>query len=65
MYEIFLKKYNEACELYIPKKIIGYNTLKPPWFNDEIKKLIRVKYLSWQAFKSTGIKSVEKKCFLI
>ena len=60
----------ELCKLTIPNKLITVRPLNPPWFNNEIRKIIRKRKrahrhakkvntpTSWQKFRSLRNKSI-------
>ncbi|RNA05155.1 RNA-directed DNA polymerase from mobile element jockey-like, partial [Brachionus plicatilis] len=49
MYEVFLRLYQCACKMYVPKRTAGQNRKKqPPWMNNGIKKLIKENYCLWK-----------------
>ena len=59
-YKIFSKKFDLACELFVPKiNLDKKRKTKPPWLNKELRSIIRVKSNLWHAFVSSGRKSDE------
>ena len=59
-YKIFSKKFDLACELFVPKiNLDKKRKTKPPWLSKELRSLMRVKSNLWHAFVANGRKSEE------
>ena len=57
-YRVFLEKYVEACELFIPKiNAESKRRVRSPWLSKELKLMMRIKNEKWCKFVSGGRKS--------
>ena len=52
MYEVFIAKYNQAVDQFIPKftasPVKQQHKPQPKWFNKEIKECTKLKYKLWK-----------------
>ena len=53
-YRLFVNKYSEACEIYVPRIKESKRRIRPPWLSKELKSMMRSKQVKWCKFVSGG-----------
>ena len=57
-YRLFVNKYSEACEIYVPRIKESKRRIRPPWLSKELKSMMRSKQVKWCKFVSGGRKDI-------
>ena len=53
-YEIFIKKYDEACTNFVPTARPGSKRKSEPWIDNTICEIIRLKHTTWYKMNQNG-----------
>ncbi len=59
-YRMFLDKYMESCERFIPNiNADSKRRVRPPWLSKELRSMMRLKNDKWRKFVSGGRRCVK------